>query len=266
MNLKFYKYQGAGNDFIMVDDRKKTFPVSTALINRLCDRRFGIGADGLILLQNHPDYDFEMVYFNADGNPSSMCGNGGRCLAAFAKFLYIGDNEFDFIAVDGPHKAFFKGDLVSLQMKDVNDISPRATAWVLNTGSPHFVQFISGIDALNVVKLARAIRHNAEFDAKGINVNFVETDPSNASHIRLRTFERGVEDETLACGTGVVASSLAYFHQFGKDKSELSHQNIKVSASGGELEVDFDYEPNIGYTNVWLTGPAEYVFEGVVPI
>ena len=266
MNIPFYKYQGAGNDFIMIDDRDKTFPVGTGLINKLCDRRFGIGADGLILLQNHPEYDFEMVYFNADGNPSTMCGNGGRCLVAFAKFLHIGDNEFDFIAVDGSHKAYFKGDLVSLQMKDVDDISPRATAWVLNTGSPHFVQFIPGIDGLNVVKLARAIRHNAEFDAQGINVNFVEPHAEIPNKIKLRTYERGVEDETLACGTGVVASSLAYFHQFSSDKDITSHQHIDISAAGGELEVDFDYSPRDKYTNVWLTGPAEYVFEGVVEV
>jgi diaminopimelate epimerase len=268
MTLNFFKYQGAGNDFIMVDDRDKNFPISTKFINNLCDRRLGIGADGLILLQNHPDYDFEMVYFNADGNPSSMCGNGGRCLVAFAKDMGIGDNNYhyNFIAVDGPHKAFFKGDLISLQMIDVDEISPRATAWVLNTGSPHFVQFIQGIDSLNVVKLAKAIRHNAEFDSKGINVNFVETDEAKPGNIRLRTYERGVEDETLACGTGVVASSLAYFNQYGPNKDIASHNHINVGAAGGTLEVDFDYAPGNKYTNVWLTGPAVKVFEGTVKL
>jgi diaminopimelate epimerase len=266
MILHFYKYQGAGNDFVMVDNREKSFPVSTDLINRLCDRRFGIGADGLILLQNHPGYDFEMVYFNSDGNLSSMCGNGGRCLAAFAKYLGIGGNELSFIAVDGPHKAYFIDDLVSLQMIDVKEITSRGEDLVLNTGSPHYVRFVSDVNSLDIVKLAKEIRYNNEFKEKGINVNFVEVDPIKPNSIKLRTYERGVEDETLACGTGVVASSIAFYHRFGKDKTSASSHKISVKAAGGNLEVSFDFSPDTSYTNVWLTGPAERAFEGDIAI
>jgi len=265
MGITFYKYQGAGNDFIMVDDRDQTFPVSTAYINRLCDRRFGIGADGLILLQNIQGYDFNMVYFNSDGNPSSMCGNGGRCLAAFAKFLGIGGSELSFLAVDGPHKAYFTGDLVSLQMKNVPEITHRGDDLVLNTGSPHYVRFMQYIKQLDIIPAAHAIRHNAEFDKEGINVNFVEIDSSQPNHISLRTFERGVEDETLACGTGVVASSLAYHHSVSSKNDGPTKNHIFIKAMGGNLEVKFDYSPVTGYSDIWLIGPAEYVFEGVIP-
>jgi diaminopimelate epimerase len=251
---------------VMVDNREKLFPVSVNLINRLCDRRFGIGADGLILLQNYRGYDFEMVYFNSDGNLSSMCGNGGRCLAAFAKYLGIGSNNLSFMAVDGPHKAYFIDDLVSLQMIDVKEISSRSEDLVLNTGSPHYVRFVEKVAELDIVKLAKEIRYNNEFKEKGINVNFVEADPSIPNSIKLRTYERGVEDETLACGTGVVASSIACYHRFGKDKTSTSSQKITVKAAGGNLEVSFDFSPGTGYSNVWLTGPAEKEFEGDIEI
>ncbi len=262
MQIEFSKYQGAGNDFIMIDDRKELFPVSVQLVNHLCDRRFGIGADGLILLRNHPEYDFEMVYFNSDGNLASMCGNGGRCTAAFAKQLGINIEEYNFIAVDGPHKAFFKDGLVSLQMKNVDQISKRGSDLVLNTGSPHYIRFIDDLKDLDVVKLAKEIRYNPEFKEKGINVNFVAVDHSSPNHIRLRTYERGVEDETLACGTGVVASAIAYFHEKNENKNNASNNHICVSAMGGELEVDFDYDPQNLYYDIWLTGPAEGVFDG----
>ena len=262
MRINFYKYQGAGNDFIMIDDRAKSFPVSTEFINHLCDRRFGIGADGLILLQNHPGYDFEMVYFNADGNISSMCGNGGRCIAAFAKDLGLIKDECSFTAIDGPHKAYFSNGQVSLQMKNVEKVELRPGAFVLDTGSPHYVQFMDHIDKLDVVAQAKKIRYNDEFAAKGINVNFVEKDSQNPDHISLRTYERGVEDETFACGTGVVASAIAYYQQSANDKSHTGHHKIKVSPVGGNLEVDFDYSQTGKYTNVWLTGPAEKVFSG----
>jgi len=299
MATEFFKYQGAGNDFIMIDDREMKFPVSIQLINSMCDRRFGIGADGLILLRSHPGYDFEMVYFNSDGKLASMCGNGGRCTAAFAKFLGIpsttssgtatasstsstpstssgakdssgdvrGNENYNFLAVDGSHKAYFKGDLVSLQMKDVNEISTRELDFVLNTGSPHYVRFIDNdkIENLDVVKLAREIRYNPEFKEKGINVNFISVDDAAPNHISIRTYERGVEDETLACGTGVVASALAYFHG-SKRNNETTKNHISVKALGGKLEVDFDYDRENHYTNIWLTGPAEMVFRGEVPM
>jgi len=262
MQIEFYKYQGAGNDFIMIDDRELQFPTSVELVNHLCDRRFGIGADGLILLRNYPDFDFEMVYFNSDGNLASMCGNGGRCTAAFAKQLGIKEEEYYFMAVDGEHRAFIKDRLVSLQMKNVNQISKRGSDIVLDTGSPHYIRFVDQIKDMDVVKLAKEIRYNQEFKEKGINVNFVAKDNAKANHITLRTYERGVEDETLACGTGVVASALAYFQESNDPKDEPTSHHIFVSAMGGELEVDFDYDPQNLYSNIWLTGPAELVFEG----
>jgi len=262
MQIHFYKYQGAGNDFIMIDNRDQKFPGGVNLINHLCDRKFGIGADGLILLQNHDGFDFEMVYFNADGNLASMCGNGGRCTAAFAKQLGIGTGNYDFLAVDGPHKAFFTGEKVSLQMKNVDNVSVRDSAFVLDTGSPHFVQFMDQIAELNVFQRGKEIRYNDEFKDKGINVNFVSADPDLTDHIRIRTYERGVEDETLACGTGVVASALAWFYQSKENKSIPQTRKIYVTAMGGELEVDFDYSPETLYSNIWLSGPAEMVFEG----
>lgn len=261
MKLTFHKYQGTGNDFIMTDNRDLRFPAhDTDLVARLCHRRFGIGADGLILLQNHREHGLEMVYFNSDGRTSSMCGNGGRCFAAFANQLGLADKQVHFLAVDGPHEATFEADTISLKMQDVKDISPRATAFVLNTGSPHFVLFQEGIDDINFIKLAKAIRHNAEFDREGINVNFVEV--KNPDTIRMRTFERGVEDETYSCGTGVVAASLAHYHAHADKVSES--KTIGVSTPGGNLKVSFNYSPEKGFSDVWLIGPAEWVFEGEV--
>jgi diaminopimelate epimerase len=203
-----------------------------------------------------------MVYFNSDGRPSSMCGNGGRCFAAFAKQLGLAEDKVHFLAVDGPHEATFQNEIVSLKMQDVKDISSRATAFVLNTGSPHFVLFQEGIDNINFVKLAKAIRHNAEFDRDGINVNFVEDKGADA--IKMRTFERGVEDETYSCGTGVVASSLVHYYAHS-DKAETD-KTIAVKTVGGDLKVKFHYSPDAGFSNVWLIGPAEQVFEGEVAI
>ena len=262
MQIKFNKYQGAGNDFIMIDDRVLQFPVSVALVNHLCDRRFGIGADGLILLRNYPNFDFEMVYFNSDGNLASMCGNGGRCVAAFAKQLGIKEEEYYFMAVDGEHRAFIKDGLVSLQMKNIDKVSKNGSDIVLDTGSPHYIRFVDQLTDLEVVKLAKEIRYNPEFNEKGINVNFVAINKTSDYHIKLRTYERGVEDETLACGTGVVASAIAYFQESDHQKNIASSNHIFVSALGGELEVDFDYDPQNLYNNIWLTGPAERVFEG----
>lgn len=261
MKLRFDKYQGTGNDFIMVDNREMQFPAhDTGLVARLCHRRFGIGADGLILLQNHAEHGLEMVYFNSDGRTSSMCGNGGRCFAAFAKQLGLAEEKVHFLAVDGPHEATFEEDTISLKMQDVKDISPRATAFVLNTGSPHFVLFQEGIDNINFVKLAKGIRHSAEFDKEGINVNFVEV--KSPDSIRMRTFERGVEDETYSCGTGVVAASLAHHHAHADKHTET--KTIAVATVGGNLKVRFSYSPGKGFADVWLIGPAERVFGGEI--
>jgi diaminopimelate epimerase len=265
MKVEFYKYQGTGNDFVMIDDRANSFPdANVELIERLCDRRFGIGADGLILLRNIEGFDFQMVYFNADGRPSTMCGNGGRCIAAFASFLGIGKDTVSFLAADGPHTAEFVDNQVSLQMKDVEMISPRASAYVLDTGSPHFVLFDSEIEKMNIIKLAKAIRHNAEFNDQGINVNFVQVD--DVSHIKVRTYERGVEDETYSCGTGVVASAISYYHKFKPKDESKADAVVNVTTQGGPLQVMFDFDNSQRYVNVRLIGPAVQVFKGEVEI
>ena len=209
MKIHFYKYQGAGNDFILVDNRNLAVNhQNPKLIAHLCDRRFGVGADGMMFLQNIEGYDFEMIYYNADGQPSSMCGNGGRCIVAFAKYLGIIDSETTFLAVDGPHNAKISpsGDWVSLQMTDVDTINSDDDAYVLNTGSPHYIKLVEGLKEKNVYRAGYNIRNNDTYRAKGINVNFVE--PNDNGYF-VRTFERGVEDETFACGTGVTAVALA---------------------------------------------------------
>jgi diaminopimelate epimerase len=261
MNIQFYKYQGAGNDFILIDNRQN--PVNhqnPALIARLCNRRFGIGADGIMLLQNRDGYDFEMIYYNADGQPSSMCGNGGRCIVAFAKLLQIIQDETVFLAVDGPHRAKIAetGDWVSLQMIDVNEISNDADAYVLNTGSPHYVKLVDDLEHRNVYQEGFAIRNNATYRKEGINVNFVE--PMNDGYF-VRTFERGVEDETYACGTGVTAVALA----MAKHHRQTGEINTPVKVLGGNLNIRFNYDGST-FNNIFLEGPAVLVFSGTIDL
>lgn len=258
LEMKFYKYQGAGNDFIMVDDRNKEFSVSQPLIASLCDRKFGIGADGLILLQNHADVDFEMVYFNADGNESTMCGNGGRCIVAFAKDLQVLTGDLaQFQAIDGLHKAKIQGDKIFLQMIDVAHVHYSNDNIVLNTGSPHYIKFISeGIHTYDVYNEGKAIRDAQPFTQEGINVNFVQLEGQN---IIVRTYERGVENETLSCGTGVTAAAIATYIQHG-----FIPEQIKTL--GGNLQVHFDVQAENRFENIWLIGPAKKVFEGTINI
>lgn len=259
MTLHFYKYQGTGNDFVMIDNRTGTFPKEdTALVNKLCDRRFGIGADGLILLENGENMDFKMVYFNADGNESSMCGNGGRCLVAFANQLKIIEHTATFDAIDGLHHATIKDGIVSLQMINVDVIESYKSHTFLNTGSPHHIEFVDSVDAIDIQQRGKEIRYGAPYNEEGTNVNFVEVVNSNT--LKVRTYERGVEDETLSCGTGVTAAAIASFFE---GKTDLRNTNIAVQ--GGELSVSFDEENN-GFHNVILTGPATFVFEGTFEI
>ncbi|MBO2545906.1 diaminopimelate epimerase [Salegentibacter sp. BDJ18] len=260
MKIPFYKYQGTGNDFVMIDNRQQLLSKNnTRIIKKLCDRKFGIGGDGLILLEN-PEVegdDFKMVYFNADGNESSMCGNGGRCLVAFAKFLGIIQNEATFTAIDGLHKATISNHLVSLQMQNVLDIKQLGNSAFLDTGSPHHVIFTKNVAGLDVKKEGAVIRYSDEYVANGgTNVNFVDMQEDNT--FLVRTYERGVEDETLSCGTGVTAVALAA-HASGKANTNT----VKLIVPGGELSVSFKKE-NETYTNVWLTGPAEQVFKGEI--
>lgn len=257
MKIHFFKYQGAGNDFILIDNRDQSFKYTgNNTVLQLCNRRFGIGADGLMLLQDHKDYDFEMLYFNADGNLGSMCGNGGRCIVAFAKHLGIIDTETNFLAVDGPHYAKIseRGDWIDLQMIDIDYIGNDGTAYVLNTGSPHYVQQVSRLEALDVYKEGKAIRNNPTYKAEGINVNFVE---DQGDKLFVRTFERGVEDETYACGTGVTAVALS----MAQHKNQHGHIKTPVKVLGGNLRIEFDYDGN-QFRNVFLCGPAAQVFQG----
>ena len=259
MGISFYKYQGAGNDFILADNRDRHINhQEPAFIQQLCHRRFGIGADGVMFLQDKEGYDFEMVYYNADGQPSSMCGNGGRCLVAFAKIMNIITSETNFLAVDGPHYARVSesGDWVSLQMIDVEAINQDADAYVLDTGSPHYISCVTGLNQMDVFSEGRAIRNNKDYKQNGINVNFVE---DFGDHYYVRTYERGVEDETYACGTGVTAVALAM-----AKKNDLSGQiNTAISVKGGQLNVRFNYD-GTRFSNIFLEGPATFVFKGEI--
>lgn len=258
MEQTFYKYHGTGNDFIMVDNRTDVFPKNnTKLIKHLCDRRFGIGADGLILLENDPNADFRMVYYNSDGNESTMCGNGGRCLVAFAKRLGIIENDAHFIAVDGPHHASVtKDNLISLQMKDVNNVTIYEDYVYLDTGSPHHVEMVDDLATIDVKKIGAAIRYSGSYGVKGSNVNFV--DQEETDKFSVRTYERGVEDETLSCGTGVTAVAIA-MKVLGKTDADV----IKLITPGGQLEVSF-LQDGKQFKEVFLTGPATFVFKGTI--
>ncbi len=260
MQLEFYKYQGAGNDFVMIDNRSDFFPKQDIqLIAHLCDRRFGIGGDGLILLENDSDTDFKMVYYNSDGNQSSMCGNGGRCLVAFAKELKVITNKTTFIATDGLHHASFEDNgLVSLQMIDVPNIIIKEDYSFLNTGSPHHVQMVNDLEQYNVKENGAAVRYGDLYGKEGSNVNFVKK--IDETTFRLRTYERGVEDETLACGTGATAVALAM-----NATGQTSATVINIDVEGGKLVVSFHKDQN-GFTNVFLKGPAEFVFKGTIEV
>jgi len=253
--MKFYKYQGTGNDFVMIDNRNLEFPKDQKIIEKLCDRRFGIGADGLILLEHDSSSDFRMVYFNSDGNESTMCGNGGRCLVAFAHFLNVFEKTTTFNAIDGLHEAEIKeGAIVKLKMIDVEGISTDGSDFVLDTGSPHYVHYVNNIEDYNVYQNGYDIRNSPTYKAEGINVNFVEIVSDN--ELFVRTFERGVEDETYSCGTGVTASAITYL----KDKDADS---VDVKVLGGQLKVYVQKEEGT-FTNIWLEGPAQQVFEGQI--
>ncbi|WP_148870143.1 diaminopimelate epimerase [Tenacibaculum adriaticum] len=258
MNLTFYKYQGTGNDFIIVDNTSKTFPKSNVnIIKKLCDRHFGIGADGLILLEEDKTSDFRMIYYNADGNESTMCGNGGRCIVAFAHKLSLFKNKTSFIAVDGLHHASINGNIVSLQMIDVDTIKVENNHIFTDTGSPHHVELVKNIANFDVFNYGRKIR-NEVYGTEGSNVNFVEQ--INDKTFRLRTYERGVEDETLACGTGATAVAIA-MHKTNK----TFEKKIDLLVEGGQLSVSFDVDNN-SYKNIHLIGPAEFIFSGTIEI
>lgn len=261
MQAHFYKYQGTGNDFVILDNRKGEFSNLTIQeIHSICDRRFGIGADGLMLLNSKPGYDFEMKYYNADGRESTMCGNGGRCLVKFAYHMGIHKNTYLFSAIDGDHEAEIDLDgTVSLKMVDVAEVKTvNGNDFVLNTGSPHYVKMVNELDKLDVYNMGKLIRNSSKYSKEGINVNFVEQ--AGDDEIAVRTYERGVEDETFSCGTGVTAAALTCYH------NENGYNEVTVHTKGGKLSVEYDRMGDESYTNIWLSGPAEKVFEGEIEI
>lgn len=258
MDKNFYKYQGTGNDFIIFDNRSLFFPKrNNELISTLCNRHFGIGADGLILLENDKNSDFKMVYFNADGNESTMCGNGGRCIVAFAQKLHLFDKKTSFLAIDGLHHATIDASSVSLQMIDVSEVRISEHSIFVNTGSPHHIEIVDDLEHFPVIDKARKII-KSKYSTEGCNVNFVEQ--LNDNTFKVRTYERGVEDETLACGTGVTAVAIA-MHKINKTNSN----HIKLKVLGGNLEVKFIAEHD-RYANVVLSGPTQFVFKGTLSL
>jgi diaminopimelate epimerase len=260
MTIQFFKYQGTGNDFILLDNRKHDYStLNSDQIRRLCDRRFGIGADGLMMLNEKAGYDFEMKYYNADGREGSMCGNGGRCITKFAYHLGIHRGEYKFWAADGEHEAEIDPDgTVSLKMINVDKVIKKHGDFLLNTGSPHYVKLVNDVTKEDVYKKGRDIRYSKDFEEEGINVNFVEQ--AGEDEIFVRTYERGVEDETYSCGTGVTAAALVCYH------NENGFNEVEVKTLGGTLSVEFERKDDDRYENIWLSGPAERVYEGKMEI
>lgn len=256
MELQFFKYQGTGNDFVIIDNRQDIFPKNnTKLVAKLCDRRFGIGADGLILLEDDNLSDFKMVYYNSDGAEGSMCGNGGRCLVAFAHHLGIVEKESTFNAVDGLHYATVEGDEVNLKMMDVDKVHEKQNHSFLDTGSPHHVQIVTDLDKFDVQKEGKKLRYGI-YGESGSNINFVEQKDDNV--FKVRTYERGVEAETLSCGTGVTAVALAMY-----ESGKATDKEVHIHALGGDLTISFDKKDG-KYTNIFLKGPAIQVFKGTI--
>ena len=261
MEIKFHKYQGTGNDFVILDNRNGDYTHLTAdQIRRLCDRRFGIGADGLMMLNNKDGYDFEMRYYNADGKEGSMCGNGGRCMIKFVYHSGLHKDSYKFLASDGMHEGEIDTNgIVSLKMNNVKGIRKFHGDFILNTGSPHYIKMVTDVMNVDVFKKGQDVRYSKEFEQEGINVNFVEQ-MEEPDKIIVRTYERGVEDETWSCGTGVTASALVCYH------NENGFNEVEIKTLGGHLTVKFDRLDDDRFENIWLCGQAEKVFEGTVEI
>ena len=259
MELNFYKYQGAGNDFIMVNGFNIAYTeLNTQTIARFCNRRFGIGADGLIVLIPDENYIFRMKYYNSDGKEATMCGNGGRCAARFAFNQNLGGDTMQFIASDGLHLAQVNDTCINLKMQDVTSVKIIDGNYFLNTGVPHYIIFVDNLEATDVIGYGRKYRYDKKFGSEGTNVNFVE---NKENFLKIRTYERGVEDETLACGTGAIASAIAAYLKYPNMPTE-----INLRANGGTLAVSYDYKTHNHFRNVWLKGPAKEVFNGRIMI
>ena len=260
MLIHFQKYQGTGNDFVMLDNLNGQYnDLSIAQIVQICDRRFGIGADGLIKINKHDSLDFEIDYYNSDGS-KSFCGNGARCSVAFAKTIGIDVRNTRFSAIDGEHSAQINNETITLDMLPVNFVNQVDKSFVINTGSPHYIRFVENLENENIVSKGRQIRYSEPYKKEGINVNLVELTDVNS--IKIATYERGVEDETLSCGTGATACALVV----GFSENRIGKNEIAVQVKGGDLKVDFDYLGNGSFTNIKLIGPAEFVFKGEINV
>ncbi|HRD58911.1 MAG TPA: diaminopimelate epimerase [Ferruginibacter sp.] len=260
MKIDFFKYQGTGNDFVILDNSTNQYDnLSSTQIEKICNRRFGIGADGLMMLNQKPGFDFEMIYFNADGKPGSMCGNGGRCLVKFAYDKGIRKFSYRFIASDGPHEAEMDTNgIIRLKMQDVENVEEHLDYAVLNTGSPHYVKYSIDVAEIDVYHQGKSIRNSEPYKKEGINVNFVES--TGEDSIYVRTYERGVEEETFSCGTGVTAASLMSAH------NERGFNRVEVKTLGGNLSVEFNKISKDSFQDIWLCGPATFVYKGEIDI
>ena len=262
MKIKFYKYQATGNDFIIIDAREENLVLEEKDIQFLCNRHFGIGSDGLIILDNSDKADFSMQFFNPDGSGGMMCGNGGRSIVKFAADKGIIKERCCFIAPDGLHFATTKDNIVSLKMVNPTLLQRFEDGFYINTGTSHFVVFENNLNAIDIIKKGRALRYDERFlTYNGCNVNFVEEISLN--NIRIRTYERGVEDETLACGTGICAAALTYSIEKGLENGK---HTINISAKGGDLQVEFEKKSDNSLSEVYLIGTANSVFEGEIEI
>ena len=258
MEIPFYKYHGTGNDFIVVDDRQEVLGTySDKLVRALCERRLGIGADGFMVLRNREGYDFAMAYHNADGS-QSLCGNGSRCAVHLAQQLGIIDQKAYFLTTDGPHQAYIKEGLIHVQLGAVTEIQTLPNGYLLNTGSPHYVQWVKDWECLDVYSAGKQIRNSPLFQKEGVNVNFVQLGKKNTLY--MRTYERGVEDETLSCGTGVTAAALVA-------ASRGYTSPITIKTKGGVLQVGFTKEDDSPrFRDIYLIGPAKLVFQGTIDL
>jgi diaminopimelate epimerase len=261
MRIKFSKYQGTGNDFIMLDNMDNSFnSLSIEHVKFLCDRKLGIGADGVIKLSHSVEHDFELEYYNSDGS-QSFCGNGGRCSVAFANKLRICETNTKFVAIDGVHEGTIVNGIISVGMLPVERIEVSNGDYILDTGSPHYIKLVEAQDELNLLKFGRKIRYSERFKEKGINVNLMSV--VQADEIQISTYERGVEDETLSCGTGVTACALVYKFMM----RERAGNKITIHTKGGVLYLSSNsFVKEKGFENIWLSGPVKHVFDGIIDV
>jgi diaminopimelate epimerase len=256
VTIQFFKYQGTGNDFIMIDNRDGAIQLSTEQVVRLCDRKFGIGSDGVVLIESHATEDFYMNFYNPDGS-QSFCGNGSRCAVMFARQLGVVGNHGMFAAIDNVHAFTVNDGEIAIQMRDVEAVDWKDGQCIVQTGSPHFIQVVADPDSIDIVHQGSAIRNSERFAKEGINVNFVRM---GEGELWMRTYERGVEAETLSCGTGVTAAAIS----LAALQSEV--RDVRVHTRGGNLRVKLERTPDGGFHDVWLCGPAKSVFQGTIEL